>query len=157
MGDKGDSGRSSRGGQTAPTAASEEAADGCYPSSLHSPMSSCGGGAGGASGGAAFEPNCSLDKFMEVFGNPLSPDGQQWHLDKRQSIESNSSMTPFGGSRGRRCSNGCYTGDSSSTRAKIPRSSSAASSPGLQTPRSGTARHGHFTRVRRNSPVKLDP
>lgn len=123
-----------------------------------------------------------------------------------QSLESNSSMTPFGGSTARRSSNGSHAGgvtapgscaratpnlrlrrssaggDSSVSRMSIGSGNGAsedgssnnysgsstaavssttaslsnASSTGLKTPRS-SARHGHFTRVRRNSPAKLDP
>ena len=53
---------------------------GCSPASLSSPMSS---GSRGASSSGAFEPNCSLDRFMETL-DALSPDGQQLHVDKRQ-------------------------------------------------------------------------
>ncbi|CAM9775779.1 unnamed protein product, partial [Ectocarpus sp. 12 AP-2014] len=185
----------------------EEEMVGCSPASLSSPMSGGGGSSGGrVSSGGAFEPNYSLDKFMESLGT-FSPDGHPLHLDKRQSLESNSSMTPFGASTARRSSNGSHGGgataprscaratpnlrlrrssaggDSSVSRMSIGSgngvsedgssnnnsgSSTAAvssttasslsntSSTGLKTPQS-SARHGHFTRVRRNSPVKLDP
>ncbi len=62
----------------------EAMAVGCSPASLSSPMSSSDGGNGdAASASGGFEPNCSLDKFMEAL-EALSPDGQVLHLDKRQ-------------------------------------------------------------------------
>lgn len=45
---------------------------------------------------------------------------------------------------------------STSTTTATVRCSSSSASSGLKTPRT-SSHHGHFTRVRRNSPVKLDP
>lgn len=60
-----------------------EAMAGCSPASLSSPMSSGSGDGDGASSNGAFEPNLSLDKFMETL-DALSPDGEQLHVHKRQ-------------------------------------------------------------------------
>lgn len=78
-----DGGRKSEGA----TAASREgeAMVGCSPASLSSPLSGGGNGGDGdgASSNGAFEPECSLDRFMETL-DALSPDGQQLHVNKRQ-------------------------------------------------------------------------
>lgn len=62
-----------------------------------------------------------------------------------------------GNSNSKNSSVACTAVSSPATASTLPWSSSHASSPGLKTPRSSAgSRPGHFSRVRRTSPVKLD-